>query len=85
MNRDTKSEDQYKVRMAMEKHQRDFLKSQERQRKARHDAAAKYTELLDSQLSMMRARSLSSLKETMTQKEKEMNAALFRQYGINAD
>lgn len=45
----------------MQEHQRKFLQSQDRQRKARQEAAHKYQVLLDQQLQMNRERSLKSL------------------------
>ena len=46
----------------MEEHQRRFLESQNRQRKARQSAAAQYQMALDNQLGMNRQRSLNALK-----------------------
>jgi hypothetical protein len=87
------------MKFQMDQVERDFLKSQERQRKAKLDAAHKYQDLLDRQLQDRREKSLLTLKgltcppplcltslsvspETMAPREKEMNAALFRRYGI---
>ncbi|CAE7542327.1 unnamed protein product, partial [Symbiodinium microadriaticum] len=61
-NRDTRAEDEAKVRAAMEDHQRRFLQSQNRQRNARQEAAAKYQIALDEQLGMNRQRALHALK-----------------------
>jgi hypothetical protein len=67
----------------MQEHQRKFLQSQDRQRKARQEAAHKYQVLLDNQLQMNRERSLKSLEETMCPQEQKLNSALFRKYNID--
>lgn len=46
----------------MDKAEREFLKSQERQRKAKQDAADRYQQLLDKQLAERREKSLVTLK-----------------------
>ena len=46
-------------------------------------AAATYQSDLDGQLSILRNKSLSSLKETMNEREKNMNLSLIRKYNIS--
>jgi hypothetical protein len=99
------SGDQQQQKREMDRVEREFLKSQERQRQAKQDAAARYQQLLDQQLQERREKSLATLKgtlhpllslslsplslpclpfpaETMAPREKEMNAELFRRFGI---
>jgi hypothetical protein len=87
------------MKLEMDRAEREFLKSQERQRNAKQEAAARYQRLLDQQLQERREKSLSTLKglppplpppplnlpsaETMAPREKEMNAELFRRFGIH--
>ena len=94
--------------MEMDKAEREYLKSQERQRKSKQESADRYQELLDKQLAERRDKSLITLKgififslfifltllltrysltlfpslETMAPREKQMNAALFKKFGI---
>ena len=70
-------------RAMMDKKHQEYLEDMEKERLRKVEAANRYQRLLDSQLKELRQRSLSSLEDTMAPKEKEMNSALLKKYGIS--
>ena len=70
-------------RAMMDKKHQEYLEDMEKERQRKVEAANRYQRLLDSQLKELRQRSLSSLEDTMAPKEKEMNSALLKKYGIS--
>mmetsp|Transcript_8792 Transcript_8792/g.14980 ORF Transcript_8792/g.14980 Transcript_8792/m.14980 type:complete len:515 (+) Transcript_8792:68-1612(+) len=80
--RDTRGQEIEEQRAAMNQKQKQYLIDLEKEREQKVKAATTYQRLLDSQLKSLRQRSLDALEDTMAEKEKDMNAALLRKYGI---
>lgn len=81
--RDDRGAEINEQRAIMDQVQKQYKEDLERERQEKVKAAATYQKLLDAQLKSMRQRSLDALEETMAPKEKEINAALLRKYGIS--